>query len=78
VCQMSTKVLGAEEFLSPIALAKFMDVVEMFGACLPAWRISEFLATVTADVYAAVGSQRMMESGVRMTVERRARPRMAP
>jgi hypothetical protein len=64
VFQMLAEVIGAEEFLGLVALAKFVDVVEMFGACLPAWRIGELLATVAADVR-AIASHRRMESGFR-------------
>jgi hypothetical protein len=76
--QMLTEVIGAEELLRLIALAGVMNVMKMFGARLPAWRISEFLTTVTADVYAAVADHRRMESGFRTTDERSTRPRVAP
>jgi hypothetical protein len=36
----------------------------MFGACLPSWRVGEFLTTVTADVRTVAGHRRM-ESGFR-------------
>ena len=64
VFQMLAEVIGAEEFLGLVALAKFVDVVEMFGACLPAWRVGEFFTTVTADVRTIAGHRRM-ESGFR-------------
>jgi len=52
VFQMLAEVIGAEELLRLVAFAKFVNVVEMFGACLPAGRVGEFFATVTADVRA--------------------------
>jgi hypothetical protein len=75
---MLTEVVDAEELLSPIALAEFMNAMKMFGARLPAWRIGEFLTTITADVYAAVAGRTRMESGFRMIGERSARPRVVP
>jgi len=52
VFQMLAEVISAEELLRLVAFAKFVNVVEMFGACLPAGRVGEFFATVTADVRA--------------------------
>lgn len=53
VLQVLAEVIGAEELLGLVALAKFVNVVEMLGASLPAWWIGEFLATVAADVRTA-------------------------
>ena len=64
VFQVLAEVIGAEELLGLVALAEFVDVVEMFGSCLPAWRVGEFLTTVTADVRTIAGHGRM-ESGFR-------------
>ena len=64
VFQVLAEVIGAEELLRLVAFAEFVDVVEMFGACLPSWRVGEFLTTVTADVRTVAGHRRM-ESGFR-------------
>ena len=64
VFQVLAEVIGAEELLRLVAFAEFVNMVEMFGACLPAWRVGEFFTTVTADVRTIAGHRRM-ESGFR-------------
>lgn len=48
--QVLAKVIGTEELLCLVALAEFVDMVEMFRAKLPARRISKLLPTVATDV----------------------------
>lgn len=52
VFQMLTKVIRTEELLRLIALAKLMDMVQMFGSHVPLWDwvVGEFVAAVAAHV----------------------------
>ena len=52
VFQVLPEVIGAEEFLGLVALAEFVDVVEMVNAFFPIglWYVGEFFATIATDV----------------------------
>ena len=49
--QVLPKVIGAEELLRLVALAEFVDVIEVFPSSVPVSGIGEFLSTVPAEVY---------------------------
>lgn len=50
VLQMLTEVVGSEEFLTLIALAKFVNSIQMLNTSLPLWRTGKLVTTVTTSV----------------------------
>lgn len=64
VLEVLAEVIGAEELLGLVAFAKFVNMVEMLGACFPARRVGELFTTVPTDVR-TVASHGGVEGGFR-------------
>jgi hypothetical protein len=60
VFEMLAEVIGTEEFLRFVTLTKFVYVVEVFRAKLPARRIGKLFSTVAANI-GTVTSHRLVE-----------------
>lgn len=50
VLEMLAEVIGAEEFLGLVALAKFVHVIQVVGPSLPVGGIGKFFSAVPADI----------------------------
>jgi len=61
--EVLTEVVCSEEFLRLVALAEFVDVVQMLRADVPLWWIGELITAIATDI-GAIGT-RLMESGFR-------------
>ena len=72
--EVLAEVVGAEELLRLVTLSKLVYMVEVFGAVLPARRISKLLTAVATNVSAAAGHGRV--ECCFWAGERSARPRM--
>lgn len=49
---MLSEVISSEELLSLVALAEFVDLVQMFSANVPLRRVGELLAAEATDICA--------------------------
>lgn len=72
--EVLAEVVGAEELLRLVTLSKLVYMVEVFGAVLPARRISKLLTAVATNVSAVAGHGRV--ECCFWAGERSARPRM--
>lgn len=64
VLEVLAEVVGAEELFGLVALAEFVDNIEMLRASFPAGRIGELFTTVAADIRTVAGHG-LVEGGFR-------------